>query len=71
MPTRYRPLRAFTSTDYTKYNRDYQTTTNDVIGIDIRNDMALAYGEGTVTEFGTEYKYYCGASLDIEMPREF
>lgn len=56
---------------YCKYNPDYITTANKKIGIDIRNDSAFAFGEGTKTEFKTSYDYYCGDTIDIEMPYDF
>ena len=56
---------------YCKYNPDYKTTANKQIGIDIRNDSAFVFGEGTKTEFETSYDYYCGDKIDIEMPYEF
>ena len=56
---------------YCKYNPDYKTTANKQIGIDIRNDSAFVFGQGTKTEFDTCYEYYCGDKIDIEMPYEF
>ncbi len=56
---------------YSKYNPQYLTTTNTILGVDIRNDQAIVFGAGTVTEFGTEYTHYRGMQLDLEMPRAF
>ena len=56
---------------YCKYNSDYKTTANKLIGIDIRNDSAFVFGEETKTEFNTSYDYYCGNTIDIEMPFDF
>ena len=56
---------------YCKYNPDYKTTANKQIGIDIRNDSAFVFGQGTKTEFDTCYEFYCGDKIDIEMPYEF
>jgi len=56
---------------YTAYNSNYKTTTNKTINIDIRNDHAFAFGEGSNPEYGGEYKYFCGDRLDIMVAQEF
>mgnify|MGYP003667854492 FL=1 len=57
---------------YTKYNKDYKTTSNVDIGIDVRNDNALAFGNGTVTEYASKYTLLDNAKkLDLEMPKAF
>jgi len=56
---------------YTAYNPNYKTTTNKNINIDIRNDHAFAFGEGSNPEYEGEYKYFCGDRLDIMVAQEF
>tara|TARA_R110000822_G_scaffold48935_1_gene128571 strand:- start:4558 stop:7026 length:2469 start_codon:yes stop_codon:yes gene_type:complete len=57
---------------YCKYNPDYKTTQNAACGIDIRNDDALAFGNGTKTEFNTSYVLLDNEKrLDLEMPKSF
>jgi len=57
---------------YCKYNPDYKTTANTKVGIDIRNDDALVFGNGTKTEFNTSYVMLDNEKrLDLEMPRSF
>ena len=57
---------------YCKYNPDYKTTQNAKCGIDIRNDDALAFGNGTKTEFNTSYVMLDNEKrLDLEMPKSF
>ena len=56
---------------YTAYNPNYKTTTNKNINIDIRNDDALAFGEGSNPDYEGEYKYYCGDKLDIMVSQNF
>jgi len=55
---------------YTKYNEKYETTTNTNKKIDIRNDGAMVFGNGTKTEFDTEYTIHHHGRLDIEAPIE-
>tara|TARA_R110001599_G_scaffold10876_4_gene52658 strand:+ start:166 stop:2607 length:2442 start_codon:yes stop_codon:yes gene_type:complete len=55
---------------YCKYNPTYKTTTGKN-KIDIRNDRAIVFGQGTKTDFDTSYDYYYGDKIDIEMPYEF
>ncbi len=56
---------------YCKYNKKQKTTTNKELGIDIRNDDAIAFGAGTQTEFNTSYDLLDNAKLlDVEMPME-
>ena len=56
---------------YCKYNKNQKTTTNTDLGIDIRNDDAIAFGVGTKTEFNTSYDLLDNAKLlDVEMPME-
>ena len=56
---------------YCKYNKNQKTTTNTDLGIDIRNDDAIAFGLGTKTEFNTSYDLLDNAKLlDVEMPME-
>lgn len=56
---------------YCKYNKKQKTTTNKEVGIDIRNDDAIAFGAGTQTEFNTSYDLLDNAKkLDVEMPME-
>ena len=56
---------------YCKYNPNHFTCVNKAIGIDVRNDDAIVFGAGTKTEFGTEYRHYCGIRVELEMPDEF
>lgn len=57
---------------YCKYNPEYKTTANTKIGIDIRNDDAIVFGNDTKTEFGAEYIMIDNEKrLDIEMPKPF
>jgi len=55
---------------YTKYNKKFKTTTNEALKIDIRNDGGLVFGNGTKTEFNTEYTIHHHGSLDIQAPIE-
>ncbi len=55
---------------YTKYNPKYKTTTNKIKNIDIRNDGGMVFGNGTKTEFNTEYTIYNHGTLNIEAPQE-
>ena len=54
---------------YLKYNQNHKTTQNHKVGIDIRNDGALAFGAGTVRDDGSEYKLINDGEFDIEMPQ--
>jgi len=56
---------------YTAYNENYKTTTNKNINIDIRNNDAFAFGEGTNPDYDGEYKYFCGDKLDIMVSQDF
>tara|TARA_R110002012_G_scaffold209429_2_gene379845 strand:+ start:68 stop:2353 length:2286 start_codon:yes stop_codon:yes gene_type:complete len=57
---------------YCAYNKNYKTTTNNKRGIDIRNDDALVFGNGTITEFGTNYVLLNNEKrLDIQMSKSF
>ena len=40
---------------YVKYDENARTTTNRTLQIDVRNDKGIVFGEGSKTEFGTEY----------------
>lgn len=57
---------------YCKYNPDYKTTANTKIGIDIRNDDAIVFGNLTKTDFGSKYVLLDNEKrLDLEMPKSF
>lgn len=57
---------------YCKYNPDYKTTANTKVGIDIRNDDAIVFGNLTKTEFGSKYVIIDNEKrLDLEMPKSF
>jgi hypothetical protein len=57
---------------YCKYNPDYKTTANTKVGIDIRNDDAIVFGNLTNTDFGSKYVLLDNEKrLDLEMPKSF
>jgi len=55
---------------YTKYNPKYKTTTNTNKKIDVKNDGGMVFGNGTKTEYNTEYTIHYHGSLNIEAPQE-